>query len=107
MAGVWPWMITRPFQPLFQSRNGSRIHAQWSTVADFGVACKPDLHVMRSLRHLGIWSSTSDQVTTAKALAVNRAIRKMVLRTGKMTPARMRRVDIELVSLSRRGVIAA
>jgi hypothetical protein len=74
-------------------------------LADFGVACKPDLHVMRSLRHLGIWSSTSDQVTTAEALAVNRAIRKMVLRTGEMTPARMRRVDIELMSLSRRGVI--
>jgi hypothetical protein len=31
----------------------------------------------------------------------------MVLRTGEMTPARMRRVDIELMSLSRRGVIPA
>jgi hypothetical protein len=74
-------------------------------LADFGVACKPDLHVMRSLRHLGIWTSPRDQVTTEEALAVNRAIRKMVLRTGEMTPARMRRVDIELMSLSRHGVI--
>lgn len=74
-------------------------------LADFGVACKPDLHVMRSLRHLGIWSTPRDQVTTEEALAVNRAIRKMVLLTGEMTPARMRRVDIELMSLSRHGVI--
>jgi len=76
-------------------------------LADFGVACKPDLHVMRSLRHLGIWSSTRDQVITPEALAVNRAIRKMVLLTGEMTPTRMRRVDIELMSLSRHGVIPA
>lgn len=74
-------------------------------LADFGVACKPDLHVMRSLRQLGIWCSNSDQVTTAEALAVNRAIRKMVLRTGEMTPARMRRLDIELMAISRHGVI--
>jgi len=76
-------------------------------LADFGVACKPDLHVMRSLRHLGIWTSTRDQVTTQEALAVNRAIRKMVLLTGGMSPARMRRLDIELMSLSRYGVIPA
>jgi len=76
-------------------------------LADFGVACKPDLHVMRSLRHLGIWTSIRDQVTTQEALAVNRAIRKIVLLTGRMTPARMRRLDIELMSLSRYGVIPA
>ncbi|MCC5975484.1 MAG: hypothetical protein JJT81_15740 [Rubellimicrobium sp.] len=76
-------------------------------LADFGVASKPDLHVMRSLRHLGIWTSTRDQVTTQEALAVNRAIRKMVLLTGGMSPARMRRLDIELMSLSRHKVIPA
>lgn len=76
-------------------------------LTDFGVACKPDLHVVRSLRHLGIWSSARDQVNTPEALAVNHAIRKMVLLTGEMTPARMRRVDIELMSLSRHGVIPA
>jgi len=74
-------------------------------LTDFGVACKTDIWVMRSLRHLGIWSGASDQVTLPEALAVNRAIRKMVLLTGEMTPARMRRVDIELMSLSRHGVI--
>ena len=74
-------------------------------LADFGVAAKPDIWVMRSLRHLGIWSSTRDQVTIDEALAVNRAIRKMVHQTGEITPARMRRVDIELMSLSRHGVI--
>ena len=76
-------------------------------LADFGVAAKPDIWVMRSLRHLGIWSSNSDQVNAPEALAVNRAIRKMVLMTGEMTPARMRRLDIELMSLSRHGVIPA
>lgn len=76
-------------------------------LADFGVAAKPDIWVMRSLRHLGIWSSNSDQVNAPEALAVNRAIRKMVLMTGEMTPARMRRLDIELMCLSRHGVIPA
>jgi len=50
--------------------------------------------------------SSLGRYTTAEALAVNRAIRKMVLRTGEMTPARMRRVDIELMSLSRHGIIS-
>lgn len=76
-------------------------------LTDFGVAGKPDIHVMRSLRHLGIWPDPKDQITTEEALAINRAIRKMVLMTGEMTPTRMRRVDIELMSLSRHRVIPA
>ena len=75
-------------------------------LTDFGVTCKPDLHVMRSLRHLGIWSSSRDQPTTSEALAVNHVIREMVIQTGELTPARLRRVDIELMSISRHGVIA-
>lgn len=75
-------------------------------LTDFGVACKPDLHVMRSLRHLGIWSSSRDQPTTSEALAVNHVIREMAIQTGELTPARLRRVDIELMSISRHGVIA-
>jgi hypothetical protein len=74
-------------------------------LTDFGVACKTDIWVMRSLRHLGIWTSDRDQVTTAEAIVVIRAIRKMVLLTGELTPARMRRFDIELMCLSRFGVI--
>lgn len=76
-------------------------------LTDFGVAAKPDIHVMRTLRHLRIWSTSRDQPTLEEAQAVNHVIRKMVLQTGEMTPARMRRVDIELMSLSRHGVIPA
>ena len=76
-------------------------------LTDFGVAAKPDLHVMRTLRHLGIWSTSRDQPTPEEAQAVNHVIRKMVLQTGEMTPTRIRRVDIELMSLSRHGVIPA
>lgn len=74
-------------------------------LTDFGVAGKPDLHVMRSLRHLGIWSFSRDQPTTREALAVNDVIRRMVAQTGELTPARLRRIDIELMALSRHGVI--
>lgn len=74
-------------------------------LTDFGVAGKPDLHLMRSLRQFGIWSSSRDQPTDAEALAVNHAIRQMVLKTGELTPARLRRIDIELMALSRYGVI--
>lgn len=75
-------------------------------LTDFGVACKPDLHVMRSLRQFGIWSSPSDQPSDEEALAINHAIRQMVLKTGEMTPSQLRRIDIELMALSRYGVIA-
>ena len=75
-------------------------------LTDFGVACKPDIWVTRSLRQFGIWASPSDQPTLQEALAVNHAIRKMVLKTGELTPARLRRIDIELMALSRYGVIA-
>lgn len=75
-------------------------------LTDFGVAGKPDLHVMRSLRQFGIWASSRDQPTDEEALAVNDAIRQMVLKTGELTPARLRRFDIELMALSRYGVIA-
>lgn len=76
-------------------------------LTDFGVAAKPDIHVLRTLRHLGIWSTSRDQPTIEEALSVNRAIRKMVLQTGEMTPTRIRRVDIELMSLSRHEIIPA
>jgi hypothetical protein len=74
-------------------------------LTDFGVACKPDLHVMRSLRQLGIWLSPRDQPTDAEAKVVNDAIRQMVLKTGELTPKRLRRIDIELMALSRYGII--
>jgi hypothetical protein len=74
-------------------------------LTDFGVAVKPDLHVMRSLRHLGIWSPPRNRPTRAEALAVNHVIRKMVSKTGELTPVRLRRVDIELMSISRHEVI--
>ena len=74
-------------------------------LTDFGVACKPDIWVTRSLRHFGIWSSSRDRPTDAEALAINHAIRQMVLKTGELTPARLRRIDIELMALSRYGVI--
>ena len=94
---------TSPQRPI--NAYGASKRAIEDMLTDFGVAGKPDIHVMRSLRHLGIWPDPKDQITTEEALAINRAIRKMVLRTGEMTPARMRRVDIELMSLSRHGVI--
>ena len=75
-------------------------------LTDFGVAGKPDLHVMRSLRQFGIWSSPSDQPSDEEALAINHAIRQMVLKTGELTPKRLRRIDIELMALSRYGLIA-
>lgn len=76
------------------------------TLTDFGVACKPDIWVTRSLRQFGIWSSSRDQPTDAEALAINHAIRQLVLKTGEMTPTRLRRIDIELMALSRYGVLA-
>jgi hypothetical protein len=77
-------------------------------LTDFGVACKPDIHVIRSLRYLGIWKGKVDQATAKEALAVNKAIRAMVMHISQnVTPSDLRRIDIELMHLSKNSVIRA
>lgn len=74
-------------------------------LTDFGVAVKPDRHVLRSLRVLGIWKSPSDQVNLSQGLAVNKAVRSLALALGELTPKNMRRLDIQLMLLSKYGMI--
>lgn len=74
-------------------------------LTDFGVAVKPDRHVMRSLRALGIWNSPADQVSLSQGIAVNRAIRLLALALGELTPKNLRRIDIHLMLLSKYGII--
>jgi len=103
------WLCETPLVTLVTTlRNGlgwgwgpiTVLHA----LADFGLAVKPDLHVMRSMRALGLWHKAHDQPSLREALAVNHDIRRMLFGTGEIDPVQLRRADIELMALSRYGV---
>lgn len=70
-------------------------------LSDFGVAVKTDLHVMNSLRRLGIWLGSTNNITLNDALLVNATIRKMLDIMGKVEPKDIRRLDLQLMALSR------
>jgi hypothetical protein len=76
-------------------------------LTDFGVASKPDIHVMRTLKALGISSHARDQISARETIEVNAAIRRLGLALGELTPKALRRLDLELMALSRAGAIAA
>ena len=73
-------------------------------LTDFGIASKPDIHVIRALRHLGVWLGTDDTVSLRAGLEINKVIRALVTQSGEFTPSRLRRFDIELMSISRFGL---
>jgi hypothetical protein len=70
-------------------------------LSDFGVAVKPDIHVMNSLRRLGVWLGSANTVSLNDALLVNEATRRMLNTMGKVDPSDVRRLDIQLMALSR------
>lgn len=74
-------------------------------LADFGVAVKTDRHVMRSLRALGIWKSPADELKPHEVLEANRGLRTLLLALGEITPKNLRRLDIQLMVLSKHGVL--
>jgi hypothetical protein len=76
-------------------------------LTDFGVACKPDIHVMRTLRALGLSRHVGEKVSPHEAIEINVAIRTLCLALGELTPRSLRRLDLELMALSRDGVITA
>lgn len=72
-------------------------------LTDFGVAVKPDIHLIRSLRSLGAPVGPRDSVSPREAIAVNRLVRRMLLAIGEPTPQALRRLDLELMALSQNG----
>ncbi|MGB7136352.1 MAG: hypothetical protein WBD46_13750 [Acidobacteriaceae bacterium] len=74
-------------------------------LTDLGLACKPDLNLMRTLRHLGMWNGRGTP-TCEECIEINRRVRMLLERLdGSVTPARLRYLDKILMEISRYGLI--
>lgn len=74
-------------------------------LTDLGLACKPDLHLVRTIRHLGIALNVSDRrvASLADALVINRAVKELTEDVfGEITPNRLRYMDKTLMDFSHR-----
>lgn len=77
-------------------------------MTDLGLACKPDRHLVRTVRHLGITIDLRGQraPSLADAITINRRVRSLVEGLdGSFSPARLRYVDKTLMDISARGLI--
>jgi hypothetical protein len=77
-------------------------------LTDLGLACKPDLHLVRTVRHLGMALDLRDRKvpSLADSMMINRRVRSLVESLdGSFDPARLRYVDKTLMDISMRGLI--
>jgi hypothetical protein len=76
-------------------------------LTDLGLACKPDLHLVRSARHLGIWNG-SENPSCPEFIEIVRRVRSLVEQLdGSLSPARLRYVDKILMEIDKCGLIGA
>jgi hypothetical protein len=79
-------------------------------LTDLGLACKPDIHLVRAARHLGLLSDLPMRKVPnlADAVVINRRVRNLVEGIyGEFEPRKLRYVDKILMEISRKNVIAA
>ena len=78
-------------------------------LTELGLACKPDIHLVRAARHLGLPGSVAAAEGTAslrEALAINEAVGALVTRIyGTCTPRHLRYVDKVLMEISKQGLL--
>lgn len=77
-------------------------------LTDLGLAAKPDLHLMRAMRHLsGIVPPVGNRVPGFdEAIVANHAVRQLLADLGRdPTPANIRYLDKVLMEISRQGII--
>lgn len=77
-------------------------------LTDLGLACKPDLHLVRTVRHLGMSVDLVDKKVPSltDAVTINRRVRSLVeALDGTFTPSRLRYIDKTLMDISMRGLI--
>ena len=76
-------------------------------LTDFGVAVKPDLHLTRTMRHLGLWHGDNDAPNVTEAIEIANRVRKLaeVLGDADASPHAFRRLDLELMHVSLYGLL--
>jgi hypothetical protein len=76
-------------------------------LTDLGLACKPDLHLVRTVRHLGMSPDLTDREvpSLSDATMINRRVRSLVEKLyGSFNPARLRYVDKTLMNIFMHGL---
>ena len=77
-------------------------------LTDLGIACKPDLHLVRTVRSLGMTLDLRDRKmpNLADAIMINRRVRCLLeALDGAFNPARFRYLDKTLMDISWYGLI--
>ena len=81
-------------------------------LTDLGLACKPDLHLTRSVRYLGLLSdgeTKGKKVPERKEIVlINQRVKDLVKEIyGDFTPEKLRYVDSILMKISQKGLLQA
>ncbi len=75
-------------------------------LTDLGLACKPDIHLVRTMKVLGLFDGTTDQVTQSQALKVVAQCYELCKSVYGNTKGRsLRRLDKQLMDISARGIV--
>jgi hypothetical protein len=76
-------------------------------LTDLGLACKPDIHLVRTMRYLGYGIDPKrDTATLKECVWLNDIVKKLVPKIkGSFTPAHFREVDYILMRISLRGLL--
>jgi len=72
-------------------------------LTDLGLACKTDIHLVRTVSALGIWAGEKDQLNIREAIEVNQIVNTLAQKIYRdVTPPRFRELDKNLMDISRR-----
>jgi hypothetical protein len=77
-------------------------------LTDLGLACKPDLNLVRTVRHLGLARDLKERKVPdlADSIEINRQVHSLAENLdGSFNPSRLRYVDKILMEISRYGLI--
>lgn len=110
-----------PYADLLAMQPGERVRAVqgenktfWGHVTalhfltDLGLGCKPDLHLVQSVRALGLVQDlrVGRVPTFRQAIAINEAVHQLaILLYGKPTPRNLRYIDKILMEVSKQDVL--
>ena len=77
-------------------------------LTDLGVACKPDVHMVRTVRHMDLFKGLSEKGNPNKkeTIQINQAVFDLVGEIyGSVEPGNIRYVDKVMMEFSRMGLL--
>lgn len=75
-------------------------------LTDLGLACKPDIHLVRTMDALGLYTCKGKRPTFQEAIEMNRILKRFLpLAYGEVSPRNLRHLDKMLMEMSRQGAL--